>query len=321
MAARIGMLLNLTETDPETQPRLDAFQQGLNMSGVEITKRWPVGDYDDFDTPARDLVALTPAPDVLFATCGPSTFALDRARKAAHLENIPIVFAAIFDPVDTDREVPANATGIISWQFRRCGVFVDLLKAIGQLRGTPVARVAVVRDPGRPAGIEQHGVIERKARPLAVTPIDVGAPKNEPDNVIQSAAIQRFASAPNGGLIVQGAALTAIRRQLIIDLAAAGNLPAVYPNRIYVDTGNPNKAAGLVSYGPKTRDLYRKGGEYVSKVLTHQNGAPVEDYLDILTNRKFELVMSTKTAGDFGIDPVPSTIVLNNINIPVVKVP
>src|SRR5437588_1665003 len=124
--ALIGMLLNLTEKDRETPRRMDAFQKGLGATGAEIKPLYGDGGYDTFRSKAQQLVLLNPT--VLFGTCGPSTWALEWARQDAKRNDIPIVFTAIFDPADTARTVPANATGVISWQFTRCELFVDLLK-------------------------------------------------------------------------------------------------------------------------------------------------------------------------------------------------
>ena len=47
-------------------------------------------------------------------------------------------------------------------------------------------------------------------------------------------AIATFGQGPNGGLIVFGAALAIIHRELIVRLAALHKLPAVYPLRAFV---------------------------------------------------------------------------------------
>ena len=57
-------------------------------------------------------------------------------------------------------------------------------------------------------------------------------------------AVAAFARAPNGGLIVTGARLAAVHRDLIVTLAARHKLPAVYSSRFFVAAG------GLISYGP-----------------------------------------------------------------------
>jgi hypothetical protein len=50
-------------------------------------------------------------------------------------------------------------------------------------------------------------------------------------------AIPTFAEAPNGGLIVTASALSVVRRDLVIALAARDKLPAVYQEGFYVTAG------------------------------------------------------------------------------------
>ena len=55
-----------------------------------------------------------------------------------------------------------------------------------------------------------------------------------------------FARTQNGGLIVVTGSSAIIHRDLITGLAAKHRLPAVYPQRIFAESG------GLISYGPDT---------------------------------------------------------------------
>ena len=50
-------------------------------------------------------------------------------------------------------------------------------------------------------------------------------------------AMTAFARGSDGGLIVTGAFLAGIHRELIVTLAARHRLPAVYSNRLFVDGG------------------------------------------------------------------------------------
>src|SRR5215472_6175990 len=68
---RIGVLLNITADDPESQTRLAAFAQGLQSSGwiigqnVRVDYRWGGGSAEAMSKHAAELVAL--APDVILA--------------------------------------------------------------------------------------------------------------------------------------------------------------------------------------------------------------------------------------------------------------
>ncbi len=61
-------------------------------------------------------------------------------------------------------------------------------------------------------------------------------------------AVEAFARAPNGGLIVTASPAAALHRELIVALAARHKLPAVYFERHFVAAG------GLLSYGPDQID-------------------------------------------------------------------
>jgi putative ABC transport system substrate-binding protein len=86
-------------------------------------------------------------------------------------------------------------------------------------------------------------------------------------------------------------------RTRIVELAARGQLPAVYPYRYFVTAG------GLMSYGVDTADAYRRAATYVDRILKGEKPAdlPVEQAT------KFELVINKKAAKALDID-VPTTL-------------
>src|SRR5262249_42664024 len=95
---RVGVLLNITSDDPESQTRLAAFAQGLQSLGwiigqnVRLEYRWGGGSADAIRQQAAELVAL--APDVILAQ---STAAVSPLLQSTH--TIPIVFTVVADPV------------------------------------------------------------------------------------------------------------------------------------------------------------------------------------------------------------------------------
>ena len=95
----------------------------------------------------------------------------------------------------------------------------------------------------------------------------------------------------NGGLIVTAGGQR-FHRDLIIALASRHKLPAVYPFRYYAEDG------GLISYGPDTRDLFRRAAGYVDRILKGEKPAD----LPVQAPTKYELVINLKTAKALGLD-------------------
>jgi putative ABC transport system substrate-binding protein len=85
----------------------------------------------------------------------------------------------------------------------------------------------------------------------------------------------------------------------IIDFMAKNRLPAMYIVKENVIAG------GLMSYGPNLPDLYRRGAEYVHKIL--QGTKPAD--LPIEQPTKFELVFNVKTAKAMGLT-IPESLLL-----------
>ena len=77
--------------------------------------------------------------------------------------------------------------------------------------------------------------------------------------------ITRFASSPNGGLILTGSALAVVHQNLIVAFAAQHKPPAVYYRRYFVTSG------GLISYGWHVDDQYRGAARYVDRILKGEN--------------------------------------------------
>ena len=99
------------------------------------------------------------------------------------------------------------------------------------------------------------------------------------------------------GLLVPPDTVFRTYRQRIAELAAAARLPAIYGYRDHVEAG------GLISYGPKLEENYRRAATYVDKIL---KGAKPSD-LPVEQPTKFELVINLKTAKALGLE-VPPTL-------------
>jgi putative ABC transport system substrate-binding protein len=87
-------------------------------------------------------------------------------------------------------------------------------------------------------------------------------------------------------------------RKRIIELAEKYRLPAIYPDREFVDEG------GLMSYGADLTDLYRRAAVYVDKIL---KGAKPAD-LPVQQATKFEFIINLKAAKQIGLTIPPNVL-------------
>ena len=80
-------------------------------------------------------------------------------------------------------------------------------------------------------------------------------------------------------------------RKRIVELAVKFRLPAIYPEKEFVDEG------GLMSYGTDLTDLFRRAAVYVDKIL---KGAKPAD-LPVQQATKFEFVINLTAAKQIGL--------------------
>ena len=290
---RIGVQLNLEETDREAVPYVAAFEQSLAQLGwvkgrnVQIDYRRTGGDAARIRLTAAELIALN--PDVILTVGGSQVGPLQELTST-----LPIVFVQVTDPVgggfvDSLARPGRNATGFTVFEFGIGGKWLELLKEVAPR----VTRVAMLRDPTNPSGTGLFGAAQTVAPSLGVEVSPVG--------LRESAEIERgvsaFAGAPNGGLIVTPSNLALTHRQLIIALANRYRLPAVYPLRYFVTDG------GLIYYGPDVVDQYRQAAAYVDRILKGEKPAD----LPVQAPTKYQVGINLKTAKEIGLD-VPPTV-------------
>jgi ABC-type uncharacterized transport system substrate-binding protein len=80
-------------------------------------------------------------------------------------------------------------------------------------------------------------------------------------------------------------------RKRIVELAGKYRLPAIYPEKEFIDEG------GLMSYGTDLSDSYRRAAVYVDKIL---KGAKPAD-LPVQQATKFEFIINLKAAKQIGL--------------------
>ena len=290
---RVGMLLPAAADDAEFQARVGAFLEGLRQSGwtigqnVQIDSRWATTNAVEIRRHAAELAAL--APDAILTSSSPALAALQQATRS-----VPIVFVNVIDPVgsgfvDSLARPGGNTTGFLLFEYSLSGKWLELLKQIAP----NVTRAAVFRDSGNPSGNAQFGAIQALAPSLG---IEV-SPINMRDAGEIERAVAAFARSANGGLIVTGSASATVHRNLIIELAARGKVPAVYYARYFVAAG------GLISYGPDFTDQFRRAAGYVDRIL---KGERLAD-LPVQAPTRYELVINLKTAKTLGLE-TPSSV-------------
>jgi putative tryptophan/tyrosine transport system substrate-binding protein len=285
---RVGVLAASAEDDPETQARLAAFRQRLEKRGwfegrnVHIETRFAAGE--KFEPLARELVATQ--PDVILAHTTPVAAALQRESRT-----IPIVFVNVSDPIGsgfitTLARPGGNFTGVLLYEPSIVGKWLAMLKEISPR----LERVALVANPKTTAYDYFLRAAEAIAPSLAI--------KLVPDPVATAAdikqAIESFAGAPGGGLLLPPDGTVILHRDLVIALAAQHKLPAVYPFHFFVAAG------GLMAYGADRADIFALAASYVDRILRGDKPAD----LPVQAPTKFETSLNLRTAKALGL-PIP----------------
>jgi putative tryptophan/tyrosine transport system substrate-binding protein len=290
---RVGVLMNLSNGDPQARRRIEALITTLSRLGwtegknLHIDYRWGA-DQDIIRSNAGELVAL--APDVIVANAPPSVQALQQVTRS-----IPVVFTAVVDPValgfvQSMARPGGNFTGFTPFEFGLSAKWLELLKEL--VPG--IKQVGVLAGGSTvPTAAPQLAAIQRAALSLRVelSVLDIG------DRGKIERSITAFAGSADRGLVAIRTFENIEAKDLIIALAARYRLPAVYPLRLFVAAG------GLVSYGTNDVGEYRRVAGYVDRIL--KGDAPADLPVQAATN--YDLIVNLKTAGVLGLT-VPPTL-------------
>ena len=143
---RIGILVSLTQDNPEEQARLAAFAKALQELGwidgrnIRIDYRWSGGDHDRTRKYAAELVAL--APDVILAGDTSTVEPVNMRRRPSRLysqvwltPSRPVLSKVWRGRVATPPDLP-------NFEYGMSGKWVQLLKEIVP----SVSRVGVLRN-------------------------------------------------------------------------------------------------------------------------------------------------------------------------------
>jgi putative ABC transport system substrate-binding protein len=241
-----------------------------------LEERFADGDNARLAKLANEL--LLAGPDVIFAPTTQGTLAVRRVSS-----QVPIVFAVPIDPVgskliDSLSRPGHRTTGVSALSYELGAKRIELLHDCVER----LSSATLLKDPGAGYSANVYEPLYRAAERVHVRLGEVSA-SNESE--LRSAFAQISSSRP-GGVIVFDSPLFLRQRKLIVESVAALNIPAIYPIGDYPDDG------GLMSYGVRFEDQYRRAAEYVSKIL---NGANADD-LPVEQPQSFDLVINLKVA-------------------------
>jgi putative tryptophan/tyrosine transport system substrate-binding protein len=285
---RVGVLMGFPENDPESKPRVEAFEQGLREVGLQVGRnvhvdyRWGTADPDQATRNAKELIDLK--PNVIVGATTPGVTALLRETRT-----IPIVFVQVADPVEQGfienlARPGGNITGFTSFDFSLGSKWLELLKDIAP----KVARVGLIFNPDTVPYAAFVGSINAAAPSFAVRPTPM--PVHGSSEI--DAAISAFAQEPNGALLVLPDIHVAVHRKQVIALAAKYRLPAVSGLPYFASDG------GLLSYGPDTVEQHHRAAMYVDRIL---KGVKPAD-LPVQAPTKYLLAINMKTAKALDLD-------------------
>jgi putative ABC transport system substrate-binding protein len=221
--------------------------------------------------------------DVVVSASTLTTEALLQATSS-----VPIVMAAVEDPVISGfvkslARPETNVTGLTANAVEQVPRHMELL-----LKTVPgLGKAAALMNPTNAVYAAYRSRLEGVARSsrvrLAVTDATTYRDIER--------AFRAFADSPVGGLIVMSDSTFYTERNTITELAARFRIPAVYPQRAYVEAG------GLISYGQNYEYNYTRAAAYVDRILKGEK--PGE--MAIEEPAHHELVVNRNAAKSLGI--------------------
>jgi putative ABC transport system substrate-binding protein len=268
------------------QMRELGFREGQNL---HIEFRGIVDDLRKNSVSAEELVRAQPE---LIVVCGPAVPL--QSVVGTNYTNPIVMIAFNFDPIVSGyvkslSRPGGNITGVVSQQLELAQKQVELLTQTFPGK----THLAILFEA---QSVDQFSAAERAAKSLK---LEVQSQKLEGPSYNFDAAIRSAAAGGAQMLLMLSGPRWAQHRSLIADLTIQHRLPAMFIAKHYVEPG------GLISYGADLSAIYRKGADYVAKIL---KGAKPAD-LPVEQATKFELVVNLKAAKALGVT-IPNGILL-----------
>jgi putative tryptophan/tyrosine transport system substrate-binding protein len=303
-AQQTGKIFRIGFTDSSTASGIavlvDAFRQELSklgwIEGKNITVEYRFAEQKNERLPelAAELIRLK--VDVIVTGGAQAT----RSTKKA-TSTIPIVMAQDPDPVGNEFVVSlarpgGNVTGNSSLNSelntKRLEVLRDTVPKLN--------RVGLLL-PGR-GGTTELQLKEIRPAALALK-LKLEEIETQADAKGLESAFQTARQTQVGAIMTPGSPRFFFNeRKRMVELAGKYRLPAIYPQKEFVDEG------GLMSYGADYADLYRRAAVYVDKIL---KGAKPAD-LPVQQATKFEFVINLKAAKQIGLTIPPDVLARGN---------
>jgi putative ABC transport system substrate-binding protein len=287
---RIGILF----IGDRNQPHLEAFKQGLRELGyiegknIAIEYRYAEGKINRLPLLAAELVKLK--VDVIVTTAEMGARAARQATKTT-----PIVLTTGADLVKSGlaqslAKPGGNITGLSVLEEDLSGKRLDILKeAFPKMK-----RVAYLWNPS--AVVVNPSLDQAKAIAQAVA-LQLRSYEVYTLAEIEKAFADMSKARPDALFVILSPLMT-LNSKRIVELALEQRLPGMYPTNQFVEEG------GLMTYGPRIDDMYRRAATYVDKVL---KGAKAGD-LPVEQPTKFEFVINLKTAKQIGVTIPPNVL-------------
>jgi putative ABC transport system substrate-binding protein len=274
---------------------LDILRQGLRdlgyVEGQNLLMEWRYseGKAERFPELAAELVRQK--VDLIVALSTPAALAAKHATQT-----IPVVMVYVADPVGTGlvtslAQPGGNLTGVTDMATDLSGKRLELLKEAMPT----LSRVAVLWNVTDPGMVLRFREIEAAARVLGLTlqSHEIRSPKDF------ERAFAAMRQARPDALFVVSEVLTITHRCQVLDFAAEQRLPTMAEFGMFAQDG------GLMAYGPKLTDTFKRGAYYVDKILqgTKPANLPIEQPMN------FELVINPKTAQTLGLRLPPTLLI------------
>ena len=276
---------------------LDAFRKQMTqlnwIEGKNLTIEYRYAEGKGSDRQAELAVELVRLNvDLIVVSDTSAALAAKRATST-----IPIVMTNVGNPVAQGLIVSlarpgGNITGLSSVADDLAGKRVEILKEVLPRSKT----IGVLTTAGGRGGELQVKVMKESATALGLKLVEIGSATDAEKLVkaFQTAVRERV----NAIITISSSVIFGQRKSIIV-LAANYKLPAIYPQKEFVEDG------GLLSYGVDRRELYRRAAIYVDKIL---KGAKPTD-IPVEQPMKFEFFANLRAAKQIGLTIPPNVLV------------